>query len=135
MAGRHTDEPAQPVSVQVARCASCKEILTIEVVVDLGPVTMRLDRIEQALTQEGVIMSEVDDKLTALQTSLGDLATDLDRELADLKNALSGSLTADQEAAFQAVSDRVAAMKTAIDTADPAPAGPSDGAAETPPAE
>ena len=70
-------------------------------------------------------MSEVDDKLTALQASLTDLATDLDRELADLQTALSGKLTADQEAAFQAVSDKVAALKSAIDSADPQSPAPS----------
>jgi hypothetical protein len=80
-----------------------------------------LHRIEAAIAQEGATMSAIDDRLAALTAQLADLAADVDRELADLTQALSGSLTAEQEASFQAVSDKVAAMKAAIDTADPAP--------------
>lgn len=91
----------------------------------LAAIVRQLNHIQGIEQAEETIMSEVDDKLAALQASLTDLAADLDRELADLQTALSGKLTTDEEAAFQAVSDKVAALKSAIDTADPQPPVPA----------
>lgn len=92
---------------------------------DLFGIRDSLARIERALNLEGEIMSELDDKLTAVTSAVADLAADVDRELADLRNALSGTLSADQEAAFQALSDKIAGIRSAVDTADPAPVPPA----------
>jgi hypothetical protein len=107
--------------------------------VDTERVLYRLGRIEQALRIEGVTLSEIDDRLAQVTGAITDLAADVDRELADLKTALSGNLSADQEAAFDSVLAKVAAIKDAVDTADPAPASeppagaaPSEGAEGTP---
>lgn len=90
-------------------------------------IARRLTRIERAINAEGAIMSEVDDRLAALTEDLGDLATDLDRELTDLKGALAGNLTAEQAASFDTLVSKVADMKAAIDDADPAaPAAPAE---------
>lgn len=88
----------------------------------LKSMSRRLARIEAALQREENMMSEIDDALTSLAAQVGELAVDLDRELADLLEALSGNLTPEQEAAFASITDKVAAMKAAIDAADPVPA-------------
>jgi hypothetical protein len=98
----------------------------------LQPLRRQLDRIERALRIEGVTLSEIDDRLAQVTGAITDLATDVDRELADLKTALSGNLSADQEAAFDGVLAKVAAIKDAVDTADPAPVGePPAGGTDT----
>lgn len=86
---------------------------------ELRTIRLRLAGIDHTLSKEGTVMAELDDRLAALTTSLSDLADDLTRELTDLTNALSGALTPDQQTALQNVQDKVAGLRTAIDTADP----------------
>lgn len=90
-------------------------------------IVQRIGRIEKAMISEGVTMTEIDDKLTGLTNDLGDLADDLNRELVDLRNALSGNLTPDQASKFDSLTAKVDDMKAAIDDADPAapPAEPT----------
>jgi len=64
-------------------------------------------------------MSELDDRLTALQQSFDAFRVDLDRELQDLKDALAGTLTAEQAAQFDALSGKIQQATLDIDTADP----------------
>jgi hypothetical protein len=84
----------------------------------------RLDRIERLVHTEGIIMTEIDDRLAAVATQFDDLTTDLGRELADLTNAVAGNLTAEQRAEFDALAQKMTDAKLAIDTADPPPAPP-----------
>lgn len=88
----------------------------------------RLDRVERLLVQigravniEGEIMSELDDKLTTIETDLTALDADEARELADLQalKAAGQTLTADQEARLDAIAAKVAAADAAINAADP----------------
>ena len=116
--------------------------LPIRVGVELGPESRaQLDRIERlirALAQRMEIdMSELDDKLTAIETAeageetaLATLGADEQRELADLQALQAGgqTLTADQAARLDALAAKVAqdtaavqADTAAIDAADPAP--------------
>lgn len=92
-------------------------------------ILRRLARIERLLVQvgravniEGEIMSELDDKLTTIETDLDALSADEARELADLQalKAAGQTLTADQEARLDAIAAKIAADDAAINAADPA---------------
>jgi hypothetical protein len=120
---------------------------------DLARIYALLAHIARAINIEGEIMSEVDNRLAQLLTEVGDAAiaittsaSDVDRALADLKAALSGTLTAAQASAFDATDAAVAGLKNsaaaiqaAVDAADPQPAPPvvpepAPAPAEVPPA-
>jgi hypothetical protein len=109
----------------VFRCHHCgrdNEIVEVDITVDLDPVLHRLDRIMEAVHNQGVIMGAIDDKLdevkagvTTLQTSASTLLTDQARVLVDLQAALAGTLTPDQATSFQGVIDNLAATAAALD--------------------
>jgi division protein CdvB (Snf7/Vps24/ESCRT-III family) len=94
---------------------------------DLGDIRRRLARIERIVTTEGTIMSEVNDRLDQLTTEVSGLADDVQTELAQLRDALTGSLTPDQAAKFDALDSKLTDMKTALETDDTAapPAAPT----------
>jgi hypothetical protein len=86
-------------------------------------------RIERALTNQGVTMSVLDDKLSAVTAAIAELSDDVTRELADLQKALEGTLTPEQSAALDTVLTSIASIKSAVDTVDapPAPEEPTEG--------
>lgn|GEM_PF-4435737 len=71
---------------------------------------------------QGVLVSEVDDRLAALSAQFDTFRADLDRELTDFGAKVAGTLTADQQAAFDALAAKFTAAQAAVDAADPAPA-------------
>lgn len=91
----------------------------------LNDIRRRLARIERTVNVEGAIMSEVDDRLTQVQTEVAGLADDVQRELADLAAALSGTLSADQRSKFDALDEKLASIKDAVDQADPQQPAPA----------
>jgi hypothetical protein len=107
-------------------CGHCGPV-TVNLTVDTLPILVdiltSLARIEHALTRERHLMSEIDDRLAAYATKFDEFTTDLSRELADLTNAIGGNLSDGQRAQFDALVEKLAAAKLAIDTADPPPAG------------
>lgn len=123
-----------------AVCNNCGEPLIVVIDLDQTEVLNRLDRIEQALTIEGDLVSELDDRLAQLTTAFADFATtvqteldDVTRLLTDWQNAHAGALTPEEAASFDAamaglagLKDKVAAATAAIDTTDPAPAAPAE---------
>ena len=72
-------------------------------------------------TTQGAIMSDVDVALAAITAEFDTFKTDLDRELTDFGNLVAGHLTVEQQAAFQALTDKFAAATAAVDAADPVP--------------
>lgn len=88
----------------------------------------RFERIERALTHLGVDMSELDDKLTTLETDYDALEADEQRELADLQALKDAgqTLTPDQESRLDALDAKFKADQAAIDAVD-APPAPADG--------
>jgi hypothetical protein len=71
---------------------------------------------------KGALMSELDDRLAEVTAQFDTFRADLDRELADFGKTVAGTLTADQQAAFNALSAKFTSAQAAVDAADPAPA-------------
>lgn len=102
----------------------------------LREINAKLSHIGQAILYERNQMSQVDDRLAQVQSTLSTVAASLandtaevTRALGDLRNALSGNLTPEQSSAFDAVDQAVAGLQStadgiasAVETADPSPA-------------
>jgi uncharacterized protein YukE len=99
------------------------ELLALDrIAAALHAINMRLGRVEDAIAQERKIMSEVDDRLAQLTNEVGGLADDVQTELGQLRDALAGTLSADQAAKFDALDSKLTDMKSALEGDDqPAP--------------
>jgi len=104
------------------------ELIVLDMSRDLKAVKRRLARIEHAITVEGNVMTEIDDRLTQLTDEVGGLADDVADELAQLAEALSGKLTDDQRAQFDSLQAKVADMKSSLEGDNPPAPEPAPGA-------
>jgi len=90
-----------------------------------APIMRVLARIERLITTEGeIIVSEIDDAETRIETAESALFADLARELTDFTNAVAGKLTDEEKARADAIVQRLNDADTQINAADPAPATP-----------
>jgi phosphoglycerate-specific signal transduction histidine kinase len=102
------------------------ELLALDrISADLRAINQRLARLAAAVVKEGMIMTEVDDRLAQLTDEVGGLADDVQTELGQLRDALAGALSAEQAAKFDALAQKVGDMKTALEGDDTTPAPPT----------
>lgn len=79
-----------------------------------APILKELRKVENQ-------MAALDDKITAIQTAVSQLGTDLATVIADLK-ASGQAPTADQLAALDAIVSSLQGLDTTVKAADPGPA-------------